>query len=66
MNTRNILPCISHAHYMKMTRDEHAGYLGLDYLATFQHIDGIGFNQIWIGIEYFLMNFYATICSARV
>jgi len=31
----------SYGQYMKMTRDEHVGYLDLN-LATFQHIDGFG------------------------
>jgi len=41
-------------------------YLDLDLnLVTFQYADGfrcyhICFNQIWIGIDYFLLNFSAT------
>jgi len=39
--------------YMKMTRDEHVGYLNLN-LVTFQHLDGFGcyhFSLSTFGLE---------------
>jgi len=62
-----IFPCLSHAQYVKMTRDEHAlgfGFKSCD-ISTYWWMWMLSFllNQIWIGIDYFLLNFIATFGS---
>ena len=52
----------SHGQYMKMTRDEHVlGYKSCD-ISIYWWIWMLSFllKQIWIGIDYFLLNFFAT------
>ena len=55
----------SYARYMKMTRDEHIiGFKSCD-ISTYWWIWMLSFllKQIWIGIDYFLLNFFATFDS---
>jgi len=53
----------SHAQYMKMTRDEHV--LGSCNISIYWRIWMLLFllQQIWMGIDYFLLNFFATSAS---
>jgi len=55
----------SYGQYMKMTRDEHVGYLDLN-LATFQHLHGLGcyhFCLSTFGLE--LIIFFELLCNFR-
>ena len=65
-NTRNILPCLSHAQYMKMIKDKHV--LGFELkscdISIYWWIWMLSFllKLIWIGIDGFF-NFFATFGS---
>ena len=66
-DTRTTLSCLLHAQYMKMTRDDNVlgfGFKSCD-ISICWWISVLLFflKQIWIGIDYFLLNFFATFGS---